>query len=424
MEHIRSLWADTANTHEERPRLEESVTADVMIVGGGYTGLSTAYHLAQKRINCVVLEQHRVGWGASGRNAGMVLTGYKPSVFTIANKWGTAAAKELLDLSVDGIHLVKEIVQRHGIECSLSNCGNFDAAYKPSHYRSLYRNHAFMLKNFQYETYMVEKSDLKTEVDSELYHGGLVDPHSYSFHPLNYALGLADAAESLGAVIYEDTPVVSVKKQGPTFVATTPHGQVKAKHLVIGTNGYTSGLSKPLTRSVIPIGSYIVVTERLPREQAERLIPNNRMIADTKNFLYYFRRTPDDRILLGGRVDFNGEESEEIFQSVRSNLIEVFPELRHAKIEYRWGGMLGFTFDFFPHIGQLENGTHFALGYCGHGASISTLMGKLIALHVMEPGRSKNRLEQIPLKQVPFHGQRAIALNLATKYYRFLDRFF
>ncbi len=424
MSHIQSLWAATANAHQTRVKLEGSITTDVIIIGGGYTGLSTAYHLARQHVNCVVLEQQQVGWGASGRNGGMVLTGYKSSMYDIAKKLGKDAARELLAISVDGINVVADIVAKHGIACSLANCGNFDAAYKPAHFDALKKNQEYMLKHFNYETHIVEKKDLKQELDSPLYHGGLVDPHSYSFHPLNYALGLADAAESLGAVIYDETPALSIQKVGQQFIVKTPSGQVSAMHLVMGTNGYTTELCKQLAVSVMPIGSYIVATERLPRATVERLIPNDRMVADTKNFLYYFRRTPDDRILLGGRVDFAGMESPALYNTVHGNLLEVFPELKDRKIEYRWGGLLGFTLDFFPHIGQLEDGTHFALGYCGHGASISSLMGKLIAQNVIDPLREKNQLERIPLKRIPLHGQRAIVLNLVSKYYHLLDKLF
>lgn len=423
MSHVNSVWSATANPHQLRARLEGEIKTDVVIIGGGYTGISTAYHLAEQKVDSVVLEEHRVGWGASGRNAGMVLTGYKESIYALSKKLGKEAAGELLQLSVDGIHLVSQIIKKHGIDCAFSNCGNFDAAYKPSHYEALKKSHEFMLEHFNYETHLVDKRDLQTEVDSKLYHGGLVDPHSYSFHPLNYVLGIAQAAESLGAVIYDQTPAMSITKNGQNFIVKTPAGQVTAKHLVVATNGYTKEITKKLMKRVVPIGSFIVATERLPKEIVERLIPNDRMIADTKNFLYYFRRTPDDRILLGGRVDFNGRESDEVYGSVRQNLLEVFPEMKDYKIEYRWGGMLGFTLDFMPHIGQMEDGTHFALGYCGHGASLSTLMGKLIAMNVLDPLRMKNSLEKLPLKRIPFHSQRVFTLSLVTKYYHFVDRY-
>ncbi|RNB90654.1 FAD-binding oxidoreductase [Brevibacillus fluminis] len=425
MAHIDSLWAATANDHRIRPALEGELTTDVAIIGGGYTGLSTAYHLAQKQVGCVVLEQQQAGWGASGRNAGMVLTGYKPSIDSLASKHGKETARELLHISVEGIKLVETIVREHRISCSLENCGNFDAAFKPAHLEALKRNQEFMQTNFGYETYVIDKERMKREeVNSDLYHGGLVDPHSYSFHPLNYALGLADAAEANGAVIYDRTEVTGIAKQGSEFLIRTSSGHVRAQHVVMATNGYTTSLAKSLAKKMVPIGSFIVATERLSREAVERLIPHNRMISDTKNFLYYFRRTPDDRILLGGRVDFNGKEGDALFGQVQQSLIEVFPTLAQTGMDYRWGGLLGFTLDFMPHIGQTEEGIHFALGYCGHGASISTLMGKLLAENVCDPLREKNSLERLPIRTVPFHSQRALLLGVASFYYHFVDKYF
>lgn len=422
MHHTDSLWADTANQLKARPSLEGTIETDVVIIGAGFTGLATAYYLRKAGVNCVVLDKNLVGWGASGRNAGMVLTGFKNSIQKIEKRWNREIAKVFLEQSGLGIEKVREIVEAEAIECSLSHCGSMKAAFKPIHSEALKREQEFMWQAYQYELQYVDRNQLKTELDSEYYHGGLVDFKSYSFHPLNYALGLANAVEESGGEIFEQTEVTSVDKNHQGYSVRTARGAVKAAHIVFATNGYTEKLNNTLTRSIMPMGSYIIATEPLEKQVAERLIPNNRMISDTKNFLYYFRRTPDERILFGGRVSFNSKEDASLYQSLRENLLNVFPELSDCKIEYKWGGKVAFPMDFFPHVGTIENTMHYALGYCGHGASTSTLFGEYVAKNIISPNREKTKLEELPLRVIPLHSQKNLLLNLAGSYYSLLDK--
>ncbi|CAM3844336.1 FAD-binding oxidoreductase [Aeromicrobium ponti] len=422
MHHTDSLWAATANPLKLRPSLEGKFHTDVTIIGAGFTGLATAYYLRKAGINCVVLEKNVVGWGASGRNAGMVLTGFKNSIQQIEKSWGRETAKVFLDQSGLGIEKVRGIVEAEGIECSLSDCGSMKAAFKPSHSESMKREQEFMWQAYEYELRYVERNQLKTELDSEFYHGGLVDFKSSSFHPLNYALGLANAVEVKGGKIYEQTEVSSVEENHQGYSVKTEMGAVQSSHIVFATNGYTEKLNKKLTRSIMPMGSYIIATEPLGKEVTERLIPNNRMISDTKNFLYYFRRTPDERILFGGRVSFNSKEDETLYHSLRENLLEVFPELSDRKIEFKWGGKVAFPMDFFPHVGTIKKNIHYALGYCGHGASTSTLFGEYVAQNIIDPNREKSKLEELPLRTIPLHSQKNLLLNLAGSYYSLLDK--
>ncbi|MEW9674240.1 NAD(P)/FAD-dependent oxidoreductase [Ammoniphilus sp. 3BR4] len=426
MEHAGSYWAATANPSPRRHALDRRIQTDVAIIGGGFTGLATSYFLGKLGIKSIVLEQNRVGWGASGRNGGMVTTGFKKSASSMAKRWGLEEAKKMLNLSVDAIKLVNRIVKEHNIQCSYSQCGSIKMAFKPSHFDHLKRQHEYMLKNFDYPTTLVERSSMQEELRSNLYYGGLIDPHSDSFHPLNYAIGLAEIAEDLGASIYEETPVLSIQKKGTKFDLKTPNGAVQADELVVATNAYTSEITKKLSKSIMPIGSHILTTEPLPKELTKKLIPKKRMVTDTKNFLYYFRLTPDgQRILFGGRVSFdsnpNRVDEEKLYTDLRENLLTVFPELNEFKIDYKWGGLTAFTMDMFPHIGKLEDGTHFALGYCGHGVAQSTLLAKFLADNIAKKDRIISRLEKLPLKTIPLHGQRATILNLVGQYYRLCD---
>ncbi|MEX2460620.1 MAG: FAD-binding oxidoreductase [Paenibacillaceae bacterium] len=419
--HTSSYWAKTSNTQRNREQLAGSVTTDVVIVGAGFTGLATSYYLQKLGYKTVVLDEHCVGWGGSGRNGSLMLVGYKHSLVAIAKKYGIEAAKEMLHMSLDGINLVKEIVENHQIACDLTKKGSFCAAFKPSHFEGLKKEQEFMMKHLDYENYIVDAKNSKQEVDSPLYHGGLIDPNSHYFHPLNYAIGLADAVESVGGVIYEQSPAISISRQQNRVTVSTPQGQVEAKELVIATNGYTSPLVKKLYKSVIPVKSFMIATNPLDPKVADSLIPNRRGVFDTKKWLYYFRLSTDNRLLFGGRVDFRAEENDKLFSTLRGNMLEVFPQLQNSKIDLKWGGNLALTMDMFPHIGRTEDGTHFALGYSGHGVSLSTLMGKLLALNIHQKDRKLTTLEKLPLKEVPLHGQRFIVLNIVGSYFRFLD---
>jgi gamma-glutamylputrescine oxidase len=419
--HVNSYWFATADEQKKRPMLNGNIEVDVAIIGAGFTGLSAAYHLQKLGFKTVVLDENCVGWGASGRNGSLMLVGYKHNLYTLASKYGIETTKEMLNMSLDGIELVKSISEKHNISCEFTNNGSFVAAYKESHLEKLKKEQEYMSKKLGYENYIVEKKDIRSEIHSPIYHGGMIDPNGCYLHPLKYAIGLANAVEELGGEIYEQTKVNSINRTIDGVTLLTPNGKVKASKVICATNGYTQKVTRDLSKSVMPVGSYILTTEPLGKDIANKLIPNNRGLFDTKKFLYYFRRTSDNRILFGGRVNFRAEESQELYQLLRKSLVEVFPELRQVKIDYTWGGNVALTFDLLPHIGQMDDGTYFALGYSGHGVSLSTLMGKLLALKIRGDESGNSVLEKFPLKQIPLHDQRALVLNMVGTYYRFLD---
>jgi gamma-glutamylputrescine oxidase len=419
--HVNSYWLATTVGQKIRPRLDGDIQVDVAIIGAGFTGLSAAYHLQNLGYKTVVLDENCVGWGASGRNGSLMLVGYKHNLYTLASKYGVETTKEMLDMSLDGIELVKSISEKHSISCEFTNNGSFLAAYKESHLEKLKKEQEYMSRELEYENYIVEKKDIDSEIHSPLYHGGMIDPNACYLHPLKYAVGLANAVEELGGEIYEQTKVNAITRTIEGVTLLTPHGKVKASNIISATNGYTQNVTRKLSQSVIPVGSYILTTEPLGKDIANKLIPNNRGFFDTKKFLYYFRMTSDKRLLFGGRVDFKAEENPELYQLLQKSMLEVFPELKQVKIDYTWGGNVALTFDLLPHIGQMDDGTYFALGYSGHGVSLSTLMGKLLALQISGDERGNNVLGRFPLKQIPLHNQRALVLNMVGTYYRFLD---
>lgn len=419
--HARSYWAATAVGYRERPALDGEVEVDVAVVGGGFTGLSAAYHLCGYGYRVAVLERHRVGWGASGRNAGFLLTGYKWSYATLARRFGLDGARAMLRFQLDAIDLVEEIVTRHRIPCDFRRCGAVVAAHRPRALEALRRAQAFKADALGYETWVLDRHAMAEELGSPHYWGALVDPHGAAFHPLNYALGLAAAVEERGGQIFEDSPVIAVEGRTGAFVLRTPQGRVRATHVVVGTDGYTPEVFPPLFRSVVGVGNNVIVTEPLDPELAGRLIPKDRVVYDTKRLVWYFRLTPDRRLLFGGRGVLSGREGPPSFERLRQAMGTVFPELRGCRIEFAWGGIVGFTRDFLPHIGRTEDGIHFALGYCGIGAAASTLMGKLLAQNIRGEDRQRYPLEALPLRPIPLHGQRAFLIAVATLYFKLLD---
>src|SRR5699024_7282107 len=236
--------------------------ADVAIIGGGFTGLATAHFLNDLGLQSTIVEENNIGWGASSRNAGMLTTGYKNSIIKLSKKYGIEKAYNIMNMSVDCIKLIDQIVRDHKINCSLNYSGGLKLAYKASDFENLKREHEFMLNNFNYVTKLIEPHNLKQEVNSPFYkYGGLLDPNSYSFHPLNYALGLSNIVEQGGSRIYENSKVISIKKYRNKYTVKTQNGKIDAQHVVIATNGYTTNLTKQLRKTIIPMESHAIATE-------------------------------------------------------------------------------------------------------------------------------------------------------------------
>lgn len=415
-----SLWEATAKSHKARSFLEGEHQADVVIIGAGFTGLSAAYHLQKKGLSTIIVEQETVGWGASGRNGGMILPGYKQTMGELTKKYGSEEAKQLNQIALDGMELVKDIVDLHQIDCSLEHGGYLLLSEKNRFKSLLKEEHETLNKYFDSNTKYLEGDELKQEIDSSYFTSGLMEPHSYSFHPLNYALGLAEAAESLGAKIFERTKALSIQRVGGNVNVLTEHGKVVAKEVIAATDGYSTSLTKELDRAVIPVASYVVATERLGEDLAKSLIPNNRMVFDTSNLVNYFRLSPDGRIVYGGSgMRHSGHDK--YYRELHQKILTVFPQLASYKVEYRWGGLIGVTMDQFPMIGRMEDGVYFATGYCGHGASLATLMGELLAQWLVGEERVSRRFESFPLRAFPFSSQKSMLVNLANSYYRVID---
>ncbi|RYM02725.1 FAD-binding oxidoreductase [Sporolactobacillus sp. THM7-7] len=418
------MWAATANKRKERPVLQGRASCDVVIIGGGFTGLSTAYHLQQNGCQTIVLEKESAAFGASGRNGGEVLTGFAIPMSKIAKSKGIKTAKQMFRLSLDAVDLVEAIIHKHRIKCDFKKSGAFIAAAKPSHLESLKKEQEILQRDFNYPVKIIEKKDLETELRTSYYCGGSVDENSAHFHPLNYALGLAEAAEVLGASIYEHSEVLKIHHTANRkVVVTTDRGQVTARAVVIATNAYSGPLNRNIQKSVVPVESIMIATEPLSEELMESLIKKNRAVYDTKHLLFYFRRTADNRLAFGGSgSSYSKQDWEKRYANLHRGMLDVFPELKNVRIEYQWGGKVGFARERLPQLGQLDDGTHFAFGFAGHGAALTTMAGKLIAESIINGGDVTSPLRKESVRPFPFFSQHAKAVGIMKLYYQWLDR--
>jgi glycine/D-amino acid oxidase-like deaminating enzyme len=424
----KNHWLETVTTPPVQSAQELPDSTDVAVVGAGYCGLSAARTLAKRGVNVAVLEAETFGWGASSRNGGMVLTGMKLPVPTLVKRYGREAVRKMYAASLDTIDCVEQIVREENIDCNFSRCGHLEVACKQSHFDGYEESAALIKREFNHELHIIPKSELRAEIGSDTYFGGMVDETSAGVNPARYVAGLAHAAKRAGACLYDRTRVTSVESEinnrTRKFRVHTSKGAIMAREVILASGAYTTDATPALRKKIIPIGSYIIATEVLPAGLARELSPRNRMIYDSKHFLYYYRLTPDNRMLFGGRAAFFPETENTVRQSaetLRRGMIGVYPQLRDTKVEYVWGGTLDFTLDVMPHAGKID-GMYFAAGFAGHGVAAATWFGeKLADLICGEPN-------DIPFDGIKFtaaplglRSGNTWALPLAGAWYRILD---
>ena len=401
---------------------------DVAIIGAGFTGLSAGRTLAKRGAKVAILEAESIGWGASSRNGGMVLTGLKLGVNKLMSMYGRERTQQMYAASLASIDCVEQIVREEKIDCNFSRCGHLEVACKQKHFDDYARQAEVIAREFNHPLRVVPRGDVQSEIGSEIYYGGMVDETSAGLNPAGYVAGLACAARRAGAPIYEGMRVTKVERGSSNgnsgWQVSTSRGPVWARHVMVATSGYTSRVTPALQKKIIPIGSYIIVTEVLPDSLARELSPRNRMIYDSKNYLYYYRLTPDRRMLFGGRAAFFPETEDTIRKSaeiLRRGMIEVYPQLRKTNVEYVWGGTLDFAFDIMPHAGRMD-GLYFALGYAGHGVAMATYLGQRVA-EFIATGKDENPYAGIPFPGAPLglYNGNPWFLPLAGAWYKFLD---
>jgi glycine/D-amino acid oxidase-like deaminating enzyme len=385
--------------------------------------------MAKRGASVALLEAENLGWGASCRNGGMVLTGMKLPAPTLIARYGLEATRRMYAASLESIDLVEQIVKEEQIDCSFSRCGHLEVACKSSHFEAFGEAAAHIKREFNHELRIVPKSELRNEIGSEIYYGGMVDETSAGLNPAQYVAGLARAAQRAGATLYDHARVLEVKRESNDgcvqFRISTSRGSLAAREVLLASGAYTTSATPALRKKVIPIGSYITATEILPSALAHELSPRNRMIYDSKHFLYYYRLTPDNRMLFGGRAAFFPESENTVKKSaelLRQGMIKVYPQLQESKIEFVWGGTLDFAFDVMPHAGTI-GGMHFAIGFAGHGVAAATCMGANLAGVLCGDAADDNPFSSISFPDAPIglRSGNTWALPLAGLYYRLLD---
>src|SRR3979490_1880021 len=424
----KNHWLETVTTPPVQSAQELPDSTDVAVVGAGYCGLSAARTLAKRGVNVAVLEAETFGWGASSRNGGMVLTGMKLPVPTLIKRYGREAVRKMYAASLDTIDCVEQIVREESIDCNFSRCGHLEVACKRAHFDGYEESAALVKREFNHELRIIPKNELRGEIGSDICFGGMVDETSAGLNPARYVAGLAHAAQRAGACLYDHARVTSVELEknnnARKFRVHTSKGAITAREVILASGAYTTDATPALRKKIIPIGSYIIATEVLPGDLARELSPRNRMIYDSKHFLYYYRLTPDNRMLFGGPAAFFPETENTVRQGaeiLRRGMVDVYPQLHDAKIQFVWGGTIDFVFDVMPHAGKID-GMYFAAGFAGHGVAAATWFGtKLAGLISGEPN-------DIPFDGIPFRGAplglrsgNTWALPLAGAWYRIRD---
>ena len=424
----QNFWSTTIEMPRTDPALPLPGGVNVAIIGAGFTGLSAARTLAKLGAKVAVLEAETIGWGASSRNGGMVLTGLKLGVNKLISRYGRERTQRMYAASLATIDCVEQLVNEEKIDCNFVRCGHLEVACKQKHFDDYARQAEVIAREFNHELRVLPRAELQSEIGSSIYFGGMVDEVSAGLNPAKYVAGLAQAAIRAGATVFENTRVEKIEHEDlhgtQHWRITTSRGALRAREVFVGTSGYTGSATPTLRKKIIPIGSYIITTEVLPDALARELSPRNRMIYDSKNYLYYYRLTPDRRMLFGGRAAFFPETRDSIRKSaeiLRRGMIDVYPQLRDVKVEYVWGGTLDFAFDIMPHAGQMD-GIYYAVGYAGHGVAMATWQGQQMA-QLIAGGKPENPFVGIPFPGAPLglYNGKPWFLPAAGAWYKFLD---
>ncbi|WP_423760569.1 NAD(P)/FAD-dependent oxidoreductase [Burkholderia sp. NLJ2] len=420
---FESYWLETRPAFRAGHEGPVEGCADVVVIGGGFTGLSAALALAQRGVAVVVLEAGQVASEASGRNGGQCNTGLAQDYASLAARIGAPRAQQFYRTYESAVKSVETIVAEHAIDCDFRRGGKLKLAAKPQHFAGLARTYDALRRDVDPDIELIEPSRIRDEVGSDGFYGGLLQRNGGQMHMGKFGVGLAQAAARVGARIFEHAAVTQLKRlDGDRHEVTCARGTIVADRVLVATGASQQGPFAWFRRRIAPVGSFIVVTEPLPDEQLNRLLPHRRAYVTSRHIGNYFRVTPDNRLLFGGRARFamssrsSDAKSGEI---LRAGMAEYFPELANARLDYCWGGLVDITADRLPRAGQHE-GLYYSMGYSGHGVQMSVHMGRVMA-DVMYGAAASNPWRELDWPAIPGHFGHAWFLPFVGAYYRLQD---
>lgn len=421
---LKSYWLDTSPAFVSQASSLPEGSCDVVVVGGGITGSAAALALARKGAKVVVCEADIVGGAASGRNGGMCNNGFAQDYAKLSQRLGSEFANRIYRAFDAGVDTVERLVLEESIDCNFARYGKLKLAAKPEHFDKLARSHELLIRNVDAETRLLNRQQLQDELGSGRYYGAMLMEKSAGMHVGRYVRGLAQAAQRRGATYLEHTPVLGLQARGSGYQVRTPAGELRANQVLLASGISQIGPFGWIRRRIVPVGAFLIVTEPLPTPLLEQLLPTRRMYTDTKNFVNYFRTTPDNRLLFGGRARFaisNPRSDAKSGEILRGQMLTVFPQLANVRIDYCWGGMVDMTIGRLPRAGQ-RDGVYYSMGYSGHGTQMATLMGTMMA-DIMEGRADLNPWKEFKWPAIPGHVGTPWFLPFVGAWYRLKDRF-
>lgn len=420
-QHTNSYYAATRNDTRDRPPLDDNVSADICVIGAGFTGISSALHLAEAGYQVVVLEAARMGYGASGRNGGQLVNSYSRDIDVIERNYGTETARVLGGMAFEGAEIIRERIAQYNIDCDYREGGIF-AAFNRKQLRELEEQQALWQRFGNDKLTLLDGNGIRDEVNTDVYCGGLLDRSGGHVHPLNLLLGEAAAFESLGGRVYEDSAMVRLER-GARPVVYTDRGSVTADYVLLAGNAYLGNRVPELAAKSMPCGTQVITTEVLGEARVRELIPNGYCVEDCNYKLDYYRITADHRLLYGGGTTYGGGDPVSIERFLRKHVEHTFPQLRGVRYEFTWGGDFLLTLSRLPQFGRLTPQIYYAQGYSGHGVTTTHLAGRLIAEAIKG---SAERFDAFAgLRHFPFPGGHLLRVPytaLGGLYYGLRDR--